>query len=165
MFGVDESNLAIFRRSMEDPTDVWQLVPSSVNTTTNTVTANGGLPQLDYSTTLPIGFTFYTLAATTSPLRNEEELTNQSASNTTNVFVYPNPFNNNLNAQFISEIAESATMQLIDVTGKVMQEETVQLIKGSNDFKLCCIEKLNAGIYFLRITSSNTNSIVKVVKD
>ncbi|MBK7966724.1 MAG: T9SS type A sorting domain-containing protein [Bacteroidetes bacterium] len=162
---VNESDLAIFRRSMNDPEGVWQLLPSTVNTTTNTVTANSGLSQLDYSSTLPVGFTFYTLASTTFPLRNNDELTNQSELSTTKVLVYPNPFNNNLNAQFNSEIAEAATMQLIDLTGKIIQSETIQLAIGTNDINLCCTEKINAGIYFLRITSSNINSIVKVVKD
>lgn len=162
---VNESDLAIFRRSMNEPAGVWQLIPSTVNTITNTVTANSGLSQLDYSTTLPVGFTFYTLASTTFPLRNENELTNQSESNTSKVLVYPNPFSKNMNAQFQSETAESATMQLIDLNGKIMHSETIQLAIGTNDINLCCTEKINAGIYFLRITSSIINSIVKVVKD
>jgi hypothetical protein len=107
----------------------------------------------------------YTLASTTFPLRNENELTNQSESNTSKVLVYPNPFSKNMNAQFQSETAESATMQLIDLNGKIMHSETIQLAIGTNDINLCCTEKINAGIYFLRITSSIINSIVKVVKD
>ena len=161
--GINESNLAIFRTSSNEPTGVWHEVLSTVNTTTNTITANG-LSQLDYST--GVGeVTYYTLASKFIPLKSADAISNQSASNTTKVLVYPNPFNNNLSAQFNSEIVEAATMQLIDITGKIMQEETVQLMKGNNDINLCCTEKLNAGIYFLRITSSNTNSIVKVMKD
>lgn len=162
---INESDLAIYRRSMNDPAGVWQLIPSTVNTITNTVTANVGLSQLDYSTSLPVGFTFYTLASSAYPLRNVEAVINQSISNTSNVLVYPNPFSNNLNAQFNAEVEESATIQLMDLTGKGMHQEEVQLAAGINDINLCCMDQLPAGIYFMRITSFNTNRIVKVVKD
>ncbi len=161
--GVNEGNLAIFRRSSDEPSNVWHLIPSTVNTSTNTVTAISGLAQLDYS--VPGGETFYTLASVTSPLRNMYESNNQAILNSTKVLVYPNPFNNNFNVQFEARVAETATLQLIDLTGKQMHEESVQLAAGINDISLCCMEKLPAGVYFLRITSSVINSIVRVVKD
>ncbi len=159
--GVNEGDLTIFRRSDDDATGVWTVISSSVNTSTNIVTANVTLSELNYSSS---GFTTYTLASASDPLR-ETEISSQSLSNTTKVNVYPNPFNSNLTAQLNSEMAESATLQVVDITGKLMNEESIQLTKGSNTINLCCMEKMPAGIYFLRITSSQTNSVVKVVKN
>lgn len=161
--GVNESDLAIFRRSDNEPNDVWHLVPSTVNTTSNTVTSSG-LSQIDYSTTGALGYTYYTLASASTPLKNSNTFNQESISNSNKVLAFPNPFTQKLNAQFISEVNESATIQLIDLTGKQLSEQQVQLVKGNNDISICCIDEIPNGIYFLRITSSQTNNIVKVVK-
>ncbi len=157
--GVNESDLSIYRRSSDDPAGVWNPVGSIVFPSTNTVTSFGtSLTSLDYSTSVG-GFTQYTLASTSDPLRN----VNQSRSNS-KVNVYPNPFTSELSVQFTSAITESATLQVFDFTGKSIEERSVQLNKGGNNINLCCVDELPAGIYFLKITSSQTNSIVKVVK-
>ena len=162
--GINEGNLTIFRHSDNEPNGVWNIVPSTVNASSNTVTANSGLSQIDYSTSGPGGVTFYTLGSISAPLKTEETLNNQFITSKNNVLVYPNPFISDLNVSFNSEFTELATMQLIDITGKVMNEEKVQLVEGFNDIQLCCTEEYSSGIYFLRIISLNTNNIVKVIK-
>ncbi len=162
--GINEGNLTIFRHSDNEPNGVWNIVPSTVNASSNTVTANSGLSQIDYSTSGPGGVTFYTLGSISAPLKTEETLNNQFITSKNNVLVYPNPFISDLNVSFNSEFTEVASMQLIDITGKVMNEEKVQLVEGFNDIQLCCTEQYSSGIYFLRIISLNTNNIVKVIK-
>ncbi|MEO5571536.1 MAG: T9SS type A sorting domain-containing protein [Bacteroidia bacterium] len=157
--GVNESDLAIFKRAVQDPAGVWSMIPSTVNTVTNIVSAVGGLSELNST----FFGTLYTLASISNPLKHGTPV--QSVSNTTDVLVYPNPFTSILNAQFSSEINEQATLQVVDISGRLMNEESVQLVTGINDISLCCMDKLSAGIYFLHITSSQTNSIIKVIKN
>ncbi|MEO8150934.1 MAG: T9SS type A sorting domain-containing protein [Bacteroidia bacterium] len=160
--GVNESDLAIFRRNNNGPGPgkVWKLVPSTVNITTNTVTTTASLPKLDLGSG-----TYYTLASASNPLKNTNAVSQQSVSNTTDVLVYPNPFTSKLNVQFNSETNEKATLQLVDIAGRLMNEQSVQVIIGLNDISICCTDKMPAGIYFLHITSSQTNNIIKVIKN
>ncbi|MBK9400566.1 MAG: T9SS type A sorting domain-containing protein [Bacteroidetes bacterium] len=160
LMGLNESDLHIFRRSSEDFPGVWQLIPSSVNTTTNTVTASNPLPQLNYGT-----YTYYTLATLTSPLRNQNELSNQSESNTTKMQVYPNPFQSTFTTQLVSETDESTTLKITDISGKLVHTQTVQITKGINTIKVDVNENLPSGIYILHITSLHTNKVVKIVKE
>lgn len=157
--GVNESDLGIYRRSSNDPAGVWNFVGSIVNTTSNIVESFVALPSIDYSTSVG-GFTQYTLASNSNPPR----IAIESLSNSIKWNVYPNPFTSELSAQFNSEISESASLRVFDFAGKLIDQKSVQLNKGINNINLCCLDELPGGVYFLKITSSQTNSVVKVVK-
>ncbi len=162
--GVNEGDLSIFRRSDNEAPGVWHLVPSTVNNTDNVVTANAGLPQIDYSTSGPAGFTFYTLASASSPLRPALPVVSTPITNTTKVLVYPNPFTSNISARFDAATSEMATIQVLDMSGKSMHQEKVELIKGSNNVNISSMEKLTPGYYFLKITAKQTNRNIKILK-
>lgn len=161
--GVDESTLAIYRSSSNEPAGVWHLVPSTVNTTSNTVTAISGLSQLDYSP--QGGTTFYTLASTTSPLRKADEITNQSASNTTKVSVYPNPFTNQFNIGFTAQVKEEAQLTVMDISGRVFHTAAVQVTEGENKLNVCCLDNAPSGVYFVTLKTSVGNNMVRIIKN
>jgi len=72
--------------------------------------------------------------------------------------VYPNPVNNNLfitaDPKFIGE-----TFTINDITGRVVKTGTIQNIKT-----VLSVENLNAGIYFIQPNDSNTNKVIKFIK-
>ncbi len=81
---------------------------------------------------------------------------NASAANTEMVMVYPNPANNFINVV----TAQDATVQLFDVTGKlvVAQEQTI-----ANQKHAISTQTLANGVYTLKIANSNFVKTQKVV--
>lgn len=160
--GVNEGTLAIYRSSSNEPTGVWHLIPSTVNTTTNTVTAIGGLSQIDYSTGV---VTYYTLASTTSPLRIADDAKNQSTANTTKVSVYPNPFTSTFNIAFAAQVKEEAQLTVLDISGRVFHTAAVQITEGENKLNVCCLDNAPSGIYFVNLKTAAGNNMVRIVKN
>lgn len=80
------------------------------------------------------------------------------------IVVSPNPFLNKLSATILSKVNENAELKILDVNGKIIYDEKSQLVVGTNEINLCCLENLPAGIYFLRISSSQTNNNIKLIK-
>jgi len=159
LLGIDENDLVIFRNVPGTVND-WEAIPSSVNTQTNVVTALAGLNEIAVD---DIGY--YTLAAASNPMRKGQFLEEQPETLNDNVIVYPNPFTNQLKVDFNSTVAENATVKVVDIAGRLLKEETAQLIEGNCKINICCMNELPAGMYFLHINSSQTNTITKVLKN
>jgi hypothetical protein len=78
--------------------------------------------------------------------------------------VYPNPFNNTLSIEVSNDQNGSANLSLIDITGKVFESRTVNLINGKNTFELDNLN-LQPGIYFVQVAYSNGKRFsTKIVK-
>jgi hypothetical protein len=76
--------------------------------------------------------------------------------------VYPNPAKNILNTQLLSSKKENAVLTVTDLSGRTVLNRTFSLAPGINNCALN-VEKLNSGVYVLRIISdgtTNTRSIV-----
>ncbi len=71
------------------------------------------------------------------------------------IFIAPNPFVDQTNYHIISEVATSYEMKLTDSAGKIIKEETGNLISGRNSFSLNKNENMVSGIYFLQIISGD----------
>jgi len=69
-----------------------------------------------------------------------------------NISVYPNPSN----GSFFVNVSEISSMQILDVTGKTISEQTLSASQNTVSIE-------NAGIYFLRITNGNTTSTHQVI--
>ncbi len=162
--GLNESELTIYRRASNEPAGVWHLIPSTVNISSNTVVANVGLSQIDYSNDIN-EITYYTLASSVNPMRVIDESDDQSISKSNTLEAYPNPFNSDLILHFTSDYEEKATIQLYDVTGKIVNQKEVQLEISTNEFYLYSNEHLSSGIYILKVSSLNNNNIIRVVKN
>lgn len=77
--------------------------------------------------------------------------------------VYPNPAaNGRFNVSCSMKVADQATIQLIDLTGKQVFEQQVNLNSGENhlDYNL---SDLNQGTYFLRLTTTKAVLNQKVI--
>ncbi len=75
---------------------------------------------------------------------------------TLDVRVYPNPFKE----QFVCQGVENATVQLLNLSGEVLNTFTPQ----GNEQRVS-MNCLPAGIYLLRVCKSHTVSVVKLVKE
>ena len=67
------------------------------------------------------------------------------------ILVAPNPFTDRTDYHIIAEVATSYEMKLTDSTGKIIKEETGNLIPGMNSFSLDRTNNMITGIYFLQI--------------
>ena len=72
--------------------------------------------------------------------------------------VYPNPANDVLNVKFNAN--QASTIQLIDLTGKVVSTQNVQAGLVNTSFGVAGV---NAGIYFVNVKNTNGLSTQKVV--
>lgn len=76
--------------------------------------------------------------------------------------IYPNPATDKLNVVFQSESAETVAIRLINISGQVVKEEFPGSTAG-NFHSVLDVKALPEGIYFLKLESSSTNLVRKVV--
>ncbi|MBL0048951.1 MAG: T9SS type A sorting domain-containing protein [Bacteroidetes bacterium] len=80
------------------------------------------------------------------------------------ISIYPNPFNKNLNIEFISQSDQIALISLFDLSGrKIISQESV-LKTGTNNIKIIA-DDLVDGIYFLEIHIGNRVKRLKLVSN
>ncbi len=77
-------------------------------------------------------------------------------------FVQPNPVNDELTLTFNSNYSEKGTLIVFDITGKVLVNEAINIVKNENALKVKTID-MNNGIYFARIISEHVNTSSKFV--
>ncbi len=159
LFPINEMDLGIFCRSTEDSAGVWDFVPCTVFPSENAVRSNIPITALDYSTSLG-GYTEYTLASIVDPLRQIIPATG----NTRVLASYPNPFTSHFNTTFVSEIEETAHIQLLELSGKVIYEEAINLTLGTNNIETDGLKEITPGVYYLKIISSQGNNIARIMK-
>jgi hypothetical protein len=80
------------------------------------------------------------------------------------ITIAPNPFVHDFRVMIRSEVDEQAVLQLTDLSGRLLRTINVQLRKGSNQFNVDALQKLNAGTYLLRVTTRSRAETMKVVK-
>lgn len=76
----------------------------------------------------------------------------------------PNPFTQDLSVNFELQQADNITLQVLDITGRVITELNENLSAGSHKIKLNANENnfTNAGVYFVRMRTS-TSTVTKNV--
>jgi hypothetical protein len=79
------------------------------------------------------------------------------------VEVYPNPFTSNVNVSLVSAGEGTYTMEVADLQGKTVSVGTVAIQKGMNRIPLDDLSGLQAGVYMLRLTGTETIT-VKLIK-
>ena len=77
--------------------------------------------------------------------------------------VFPNPFNQNLNIAVNSLRETSAMIQIFDITGKNIYQETRKIYKGKNLLKINIYKKIPDGIYQLHLVDSDGNRSVRKI--
>ncbi len=76
--------------------------------------------------------------------------------------ISPNPFTNILTVNFSQDISQSPVFSLIDMSGKA---EILKYSQKSNLFELHIPANIGAGVYMLRIQTSDKVYYKKIVKD
>jgi hypothetical protein len=81
--------------------------------------------------------------------------------------VYPNPFSATLNLEYNTSGAESTTIQVVDIAGKLLEQTDWNMKEGLNN-KVLNVNKLSSGLYFLIIRNNNGGAILlheKIIKN
>lgn len=73
----------------------------------------------------------------------------------TAINVFPTLVKNTIHLYFESTSTEKASVQIIDILGKVVKLESVQIVNGENLITLGQLETLNSGNYFIQLQSSS----------
>lgn len=76
--------------------------------------------------------------------------------------VYPNPATSELNVQFESSINQVLEMEIVDVTGKTLQQNLIQANTGNNVI-VVDTEKFSSGVYFIKMHSGSINQTVQFI--
>ena len=77
--------------------------------------------------------------------------------------VYPNPFSNQLTFEINGSSESSATITLIDLSGRTVMEKSVQMKVGKNEFVLDT-HQMDGGFYVARIHGNDLDVQVKILK-
>ncbi|HOJ24077.1 MAG TPA: T9SS type A sorting domain-containing protein [Bacteroidales bacterium] len=77
-----------------------------------------------------------------------------------NIVIYPNPTSGNFNIEFINQNEKYSTINIYDLTGKIIYKKT----NISQDIINIDISKYNNGIYFIKIINQNNTYFKKLIK-
>ncbi len=78
--------------------------------------------------------------------------------------VKPNPFTETINLAIVLQQAQLLTVQLVDMTGKVVATKQVRAKEGKNDIVYSGLSRLSDGVYYLRIITTDALLQQKVLK-
>ncbi len=91
------------------------------------------------------------------------DLTGVNENAETSIFsIYPNPASDEVTLKMTGYENRETTIQLIDITGKVMMEETLEPDQYVAE-KMLDVSRLNSGIYVLRVNSAGKTSHHKII--
>ena len=79
------------------------------------------------------------------------------------VFVYPNPFKDKLNIDFAALAKGEITVQIIDVSGKIIENKKLEVLPGNNSILFETNHLVN-GVYMMNIVGEGLNKTLKLVK-
>lgn len=88
---------------------------------------------------------------------NEEEVL-------TNISLYPNPFSSSFDLRLDAESGSDTRLSIVDMTGRIVIENTYHLTKGENVISVSGLGNIPAGIYFMRLDNERSSVTLKVVK-
>ena len=134
------------------------------NTDRNSFTALGtlaakntvGLNSYYFQTASTLATTYYRLKITDkNGSYSYSSVVVLNSSSSLKLTVFPNPAQNVLNVTVVNSKNESALVQLVNTLGKVVKQQTVQLIAGTNSVSLA-IDNLTKGSYTVVIKGEAT---------
>ncbi len=79
-----------------------------------------------------------------------------------NITLYPNPANDFVNVNFVSEVAENASVEIYDLMGKNVYRTTKSLNIGHNLFNIST-DLFRQGIYTMKIVAGNKRFVEKLI--
>ena len=84
------------------------------------------------------------------------------ANNATTINIFPNPVNDKINIGYSVQPNELITCEIIDLTGKKIS--SFNFISSSSNVTSKDVSFLSSGIYFIKIKTGTSESIMKFVK-
>ncbi|XZF15849.1 T9SS type A sorting domain-containing protein [Chitinophagaceae bacterium MMS25-I14] len=86
------------------------------------------------------------------------------ATTATGVSYYPNPFHDNVTVNVTTAAAQTVRINVLDLTGKMIQTMTYNTQAGANAFSITNMGDLMTGIYILQVNTENESFQYKIVK-
>ncbi len=77
--------------------------------------------------------------------------------------VFPNPFETQVGVR-IESAAGSATIQLMDMHGRIISEEKINTKAGTTYYEMKNMSNLAKGVYFIRVSINGTGKTIKLTK-
>jgi hypothetical protein len=74
-----------------------------------------------------------------------------------NISTYPNPFSDNINIAMVSPSDQQVSVQLLDVSGKLIKNIDQKIFNGSNTVSIHEVQSLLPGIYLIHIKDEKGN--------
>lgn len=76
--------------------------------------------------------------------------------------VFPNPATNLTTLKIASKVKEEARIALVDFSGRIVSERTVQLLPGVNNFSIN-LNGLTSGTYAVKLVKNNRSKAMKLI--
>ncbi|MCA0425822.1 MAG: GEVED domain-containing protein [Bacteroidetes bacterium] len=89
---------------------------------------------------------------------SEEDLLNDEVS------VFPNPFVSQVSVNIEASNAGAASVSVLDMQGRVISTESLNVVVGSNYHEIKNLSKLSGGMYFVRVSQGGLSKTIKVTK-
>ena len=77
--------------------------------------------------------------------------------------IYPNPANNEINVTLTLDNAPNTTINVLDISGKVIKKSDLGLVNGDKKVTIS-LEDVNTGVYFIEMINDNGRTVKKFVK-
>jgi|GEM_PF-6357242 len=77
----------------------------------------------------------------------------------------PNPVNNNAVLSFYTQQTDNLSIEIIDITGRVLKNIILEQIHSGNNSKIINFDFLNGGIYFIKPNGKNDSQLIKFIKN
>jgi uncharacterized delta-60 repeat protein len=78
---------------------------------------------------------------------------------------YPNPFNNLVTLNYTLQEPSSITIDLLDITGKIILSNTEQSTIGKHKKEILMPDNVKTGVYFIKIKSKSFDRTYKLIKN
>lgn len=86
-----------------------------------------------------------------------------NSSNETIIIAFPNPFDDGLSLSYFSEKTQPISLSLLDISGKIIFQKNVNVIKGENTIRAFENNTVSSGIYFLKIQTAEEIRNLKII--
>jgi len=82
----------------------------------------------------------------------------------TEVALFPNPTNSEINLEFEIKNIADVTIALIDMAGRILEERTIDAMAGKN-YMLIDMQSFTAGVYSVMLYSNGSKLVKRIVKN
>lgn len=78
---------------------------------------------------------------------------------------YPNPFTQTVNIAIESQAITSGNIVVYDIYGRLVAQQGIELVEGTNTVELKQLQSSDAGIYFVKIVDASGERTLRIIKE